>query len=243
MKNIKYIELVLVAVAVIAVITASGYAIFYFREKGAAIEQQNKEVADQASAFAPTISSEGISCDVDKDAQSESYSITIRTLPANISTKENQIKESITSLGGTVTTMGEGRTYDAQSGYVNYATITATLPISQANAFISQMKSAITSPEYTSNENIYLQDFAALKQTCQTYLDALNNYRSSEFAYLQMLKNPNTAMATTSLNNLSPMENIFNVRQNAASYKTSITNIFNQINKTNINITVKEIPG
>jgi len=253
MKNLKYVWLAFGAIALVVVISVAGYAIFYFREKSSAIEQQNKEAARQASFLEPTISLDNISCDVASDAKTQNYSVTIRTLPANIVGKQSKIENDITNFGGTIVSTSQDKIYDRDAGYINSASINATLPLGQTNRLIAQIKYGTVSPDYMENENNYIQDAAAIKQNCQTNLDAIKNFRSAEILYLNQLKNKGFDQAqpsvfppvpTTMMNSAGTVtDNLMNTRQNASSYKSSIGNILNQINKANINITVKEIPG
>ncbi|GEM_PF-5124202 len=262
MKYLKYSLLALAVIALVAIIFAAGYAVFYFRGKNATLQEQNKEAARIASLIEPSISLDDISCNIPSDAKTQYYSVMLRTSSLNINNKRQQLEKIIKDLGGTIASTGQSNVYDRDIGYVDSTNINATLPIEQADKFISQMRSGLSAIEYLENENNSVQDSVVLKQSCQTNLDYIKNFRSAELLYLKQLGSsqsfsPQPLSSPTptpqisvpfpfgSVDNNSSMvtRNLTEIRQNASSYKNSIENTKNQLNKTNLNIIIRGIPG
>lgn len=246
MKYLKYSLIGLGAVALIAVVIAAAYAVLYFRTQNATLDLQNEAAARQAALTAPSISTDGISCNISPDAKTQFYSIVIRTSNANITAKQQQTMDMIKTLGGTVISTNQDKINDRDAGYSLSANINASLPLAQAANFISQMKGGIVSPDYTENENNYIQDAVTARQNCQTNLDQLKNLASTEQLYLSQLTSDQAA--NSSLTPISDKSNLITqklmeVRQNASSYKNGVTNILSQLNNAQITITIREIPG
>lgn len=244
MNYLRYALIGLAAVALIAFIVAAFYAVFYFREKGIATQQQNSEAAQQASLLEPIISLDTLSCDFVRDGKTQFYAVTVRTPSVNINNRQQQVEDAITSLEGAVTSTSQVRIYDRDAGYINSANITGTVSLERSVAFISKIKSSVTPPDSLENENNYTQDSAAIKQSCQTSLDYLKNLRSTEMLYLSQLNSDQPTSPPFSLST-SPIiaKNLMEVRQSASAYKNTIESLMNQLNKTNITVIVKEIAG
>ncbi len=246
MKYIKYALIGLGALALIALVVAAVYAVSYFRAQNAAITFQNDAAAKQAAVTAPSISLAGISCDIARDAKTQYYSLVIRTTNANVGAKQKQVIDRIQALGGTISANNQTKITDREAGYSLSANLNAALPLAQANAFISQIKSDVVPPDYTEDENNYVQDAAAARQTCQTSLDQLKNLASTEALYLNQITSDQAAPSTlTPISDKSNLitQKLMDVRQNASNYRNNIDSVLNQLNKTLLTITIKEIPG
>ncbi|MFA6415092.1 MAG: hypothetical protein WC217_00555 [Candidatus Paceibacterota bacterium] len=246
MKYLKYSLIGLGALALIAIVIVAAYAVSYLRTQSTAINLQNEAAARQATLTAPSISLEGVSCDIPADAKTQYYSIVIRTSNANIATKQQQIASIIQTLGGTISNTNQYKATDRDAGYSLYADTNASLPLAQAGNFISQLKNSVTSPDYTENESNFIQDAATARQNCQSSLDQLKNVASTEQLYLSQLTSDQAA--GSSLTPISDKSNLITqklmeVRQNASGYKSGITSIMSSLNKAQVTVTIKEIPG
>ena len=235
MKSPKYVIVVLVIIALVAILVAALYATSYFREKN---------TIARSSSARPSITLDNLSCDITQDAQT--YSVSVRTLNANINTKQEQISDTLRALGGTIISTNQVKVYDRDAGYINAATINAVLPLPQTDTFISRLKSSVSSPDYLEDESNSTQDSTNLKQTCQSHLENLKIARSTEELYLSQL-----SADQAELSPLSPIsdkssaitKNLAELKQNAYPYRYSIETMMSQLNKTGVVINIKEIPG
>lgn len=246
MTYLKYFLIGLGSIALVAVIVAAAYAVLYFRTISTAVDLQNEATARQAALISPSISLADISCDIPADAKTQYYSIIIRTLSSTITTKQQQVVSTLQAVGGTVSGTNQYKGADRDAGYGLIADINASVPIVQAGNFISQLKNSIISPDYAENESNFIQDANTARQNCQSNLDQLKNLASTEQLYLGQLTSDQAA--GSSLTTISDKSNLItqklmDIRQSASSYKNSIDNIFSQLNKTIITVTIKQIPG
>lgn len=278
MKNnyVRYTFIVLSALALIALVVAAVYGVFYIRERSAAQKLQNDIAEEQASLKKPSISVSDISCDIAPDARIQQYSVDIRTLNATINSKQQQVADRIKALGGTISSAYQSKINDRDAGYSAMAAIQASVPLSQIANLISQIKSDAISPDYLENENSRITNSATIKQNCRTTLDYLKNLATAEALYLNQLSSssdtgsspspiysipppPMPQTPSSSYYSIIPIQpppppgvlyssnsnaqKLLEVRQNAINYKNSIDNLMGQINRAEVIITVKEIPG
>jgi hypothetical protein len=275
MNYLKYALIGLGVLVLISAIVAMFYWISYFREQSATLKLQNDAASELKK---PSISLDGVSCNIASDAKTQSYSIVIRTSSPAIDSKQQQIEDRIKTLGGTIASASQGKIYDQDAGYGNSATINASLPLAKAGTLISQIKSDLVSPDYAEDENNSIQDSAMLRQTCEYNLDSLKNLASTETLYLSQLSSGQITTPTSPSYpspsypvhpvpppspyppsppppSVSPspyyssegygsvIQNLINIRQNAHGLRNGIESIMGQLNKTQITVSIKEIPG
>jgi hypothetical protein len=234
----------------LAVIGASWYAVSYFREKKLVLQEQNKQQSEEAARVAsltePSISLDNLSCDIDAGAKIQDYSVTLRTVATNIDNRQRQIEGDIKAIGGSVISTSKGNVYDRSAGYIDSATLNVSIPIGQADKFISQLRSGLVALEYLENENNYVQDSSGIRQMCQSNLDYLKNLRSTEVIYLGQLNSgqisaPSAVSASDKSDSIT--KNLIELRQTASAYKSTIDSMTSRLNKANMNITIRGIQG
>lgn len=239
MKYLRYSLIGLAAIALVSVIVVTIYAIFYFREKSTMVRLQNDAAVEQASLMKPSISLDGISCDIASDAKIQYYSIDIRTSSSNITNKQRQVENKIKVLGGTIVSTNQAEINDKDAGYGNSVSISGYLPWKQADNFISQIKNDIILPDYLSYENNFIQDGNALKHSCQINLGYLKDLISTESLYLSQLNSDQETDSDKSY----IITDLADVKQKATEYKNAIENTTILLNKVQVNIAIKQIPG
>lgn len=260
--KLKYALVGAGAIVLILVVIATLYGISYLKEQSAALKLKN-DVASELRK--PHISLDGVSCDIAPDTKTQSYFVVIRTSNVATGNKQKQVEDRIKAFDGTIVSTNQEKTYGQNAGYSDSATVNASLPFAKTDALISKIKSDIVPPDYTENENRYVQDSATLRQSCEDELDSLKDLISMEALYLIQLDSgkttapapicpipaptpyppppPSVSPYYSQETGGSVIQNLTDVRQNARSLRDSIGNIMNQLNKTQITLSIKEIPG
>lgn len=257
MKYSKYVILALRILALAALVIAGIYASYYFAQKREAVrlqdqeatqksdsaQSQNKEAAQEAALYKPTISFDGISCNFAPDAKIRNYSVTIRTANAAIPMWQRQAEDLINSRGGTISVSNQGGLYDSSlQATLASAVVFATMPMDGVSDFVARLRSQIVAPDYLQNESYNTQTGYSLRQMCEANLESIKNARDSEILYLNQLKAASSAQsyATEKI-----IKDLSDLRKTASAIKGAIDSILDNINnkKAGITITITEFPG
>ncbi len=182
-------------------------------------------------------------CDFPLDATRGSYGVVVRVPDSNIVTARNAMVEVLKSKEGALSSSGENKEYDAQAGLILVASMYGTVPVSNIDSFIAEVRKSVgtvASLGYAENEYYTVTDSASLKHECENYLGYLRDQIEKESVLTKRLERSETlsvddiAIITTMLSD---------TRNQITSYQSSIQWMWNSLNKVDVSINFKRIPG
>lgn len=232
-KYLKYTLVVLGIIALIVVIVAGIYTIWFFYGR-----------ILLSKAYEPTIVIPENTCDLPSNATAKYFSATIKAPDIE------KTRQSIIDLAGkynasvTVSSTASGQAleptpYAPESYSPGYSSLTIYVPFEKAEAFVTEVRKIALKPNQLSNEYNQTDPVTILNQWCNTATESLKNLQSKEKIYLNELNN---GAGYTDVKTL--IDELTQARFDAQTQLDYIKDLKeNKINKFGINLTIEEVPA
>jgi hypothetical protein len=215
--------------------------------------QENKPVIVDEEPIQPAVdetplpvvvSPNEVSCNFPADARRGNYFVTIRVPDADIVGTRDKITELLKQQNGSVSNLNEDRGYDAQAGTSLTAGLFGSIPVKNIDSFVSEAKQYADGVNngagYTENEYYNVYDISALRRDCMSYTERFASLENQESLLSERLKQIET-LTTDDIIKLTEM--LMSIQSQANAEKSSIRYMWDNLNKVEINIDVKRIPG
>lgn len=239
MDRLKPLLYGLTLAALIMLMVAAGYGIFYYRGQSIA-----------SKAFSPVINVPSEDCELSAGSASRDLSATVTV--ADIETLRGKIRSIFDKHGGEITS--DSMDYN-QGGYdlfenevpdlpmptadksyiVRTASILGTIPITASEAFLEEVQKTVAKPDRFDSFYTYTQDQRALSDYCRMSQSRLLGYAAQEQVYLNILRNNSESEDISTIGS-----SLDSVRQSAEYEKQSLLDARSRVNKLSVNIYIQE---
>jgi len=238
MNQSKLIFYSLLGVAVGSVVAVSAYSINYFSVQTEETENRSLERKNKLAKSEPKIVIPADNCDLPNGYVKNSFYMDISS--ADVDKYKKLTEDLITSAGGTVLSTNEGRypLVNDQSIIQKQVSFSMSLPQDKFKNFVVAMKKLGGSPNFLENESMNQETEYNVEINCKNALGIIKQLRQEEEIYLDQLQSD-----ISFENKQEIIDTLTKLRQQAANNAMNIKIWTQNLDKSEINIIIREIVG
>lgn len=219
-----------------AILVFSLYGVKYFSAQTRETENRSQEITNKLASLEPKIIVPADNCDLPAGYVKNNFYVNLRS--ANVDKFKSSVEDLIADTGGTITRVNDN-IYTIDDNAQRQVSFSVLLTPDKFRDFVTAIKKKIiTGPSFVENENLSQITENDKEANCRIMLGMIKEFSQQEEIYLTQFQ-PNASFEDKQ----SFIDTLTDLRRKAIDQATNINNLYKDLDKSEINITINEILG